>query len=389
MYTMGMTTNGTIMKSSDSMIRKQVTKSISSQEGDTAEESSASDDDDISYGSDHSSIIGDEDDGIKQEILWTLTEDETLFSDEEVFSEEEDVYDLGSPDVETYTAYDYFETEPPHEFDEYLYTIDEEGYGYEQDDEEERYGHSHDFSRREVFSSSCDPDEPLSTIREEGVDLQPNPDEGRIRKHENLAWIEKVETSLFHYDQETDFFKREHQDIDADRELCTSSSTSPYFSYYRSCAREAPPITFYECERVLFTILEEPELEDLCKTEESNPPRNPESLSRTSVGSIASPHVCNFDGEESLPDIDTLISNLEASLAEENEFLLSECRTSTVTTSGSISCCSGSESIKSQRISRPRPLFAECRHDALVECEKSYPLFGISFLNLEKNIAFR
>ncbi len=310
-----------------------------SQEVDTEESS----DDDISYGSDDSSVDGD----IKDEIRCSLTEDDSLFSDEEIFSEEEGEYDLGTRVVRTYEMHDCFLS--PYNFDQPLYTISED-----EDDIDDNE------TLRIIEESQCDDD--------------------------LLAIIEEAELPRF--DPLAADFSRaldDEQDYDYDLDSFTN--------YHSSCTifvRDLPTrmTSLVDDNQTLFTITEEPELEEICEidteteTEEKMPPTDPEDWSKVRQANgppesfPSEAKDCNFDIAEALPDLDTLISNLEASLAG-SDFIGVEKEYSSDADN------THSSNRQSQVISISQAKVKECRQDLIC------PSFGIPLLSLKKNLTLR
>jgi hypothetical protein len=322
-----MTTDGIYAKikdgschSDDLLTRKPILRTVVSQEDDTEE---SSDDDDISYGSDGSSIDGD----FNDDFRCSLTDEDSMFSDEEVFSEEEDEYDLGTREVRTYELYDCFK--PCRDFDEPLYTISEEN-------------------------------EELDTVR-------------MIEDEELFTIIEEADVPLL----QTDPASHEEQEFEVYQESYTPYTH--YHSSYTSSIQDSSPLMLVEAELMLFTISEEPELEEKYETEEneSSIEPEPEQWIRTPTNpGLTEVQDCKLDLEETLPDLETLISNLEASLADSDFMDDVEKEYSTAT------------SRNSQSRSRSKPELTECRQDAQ-EYDHVYASFGISLLNLEKSFSLR
>jgi hypothetical protein len=213
-------------------------------EGDTEDSS----DDDISYGSDDSSIEGDDD----CEDRYASSDEDMLSDelDEEVFSEDdEDQYDLGTREIIRTSFPPPENFEPCCDFDEPLYTIDEE-------------------DRSIVFSTVGE--EELFTIIEE--------------------------SDVLEYTHEYEY-----------------TSGLDAYSLFRAFEEDCPVMTSID-EDTLFTIAEEPELEEESIQEDSRQ-YDERKRKRMFVPCARGDEDTKID-TENIPDLDTLISNLEASLGD-------------------------------------------------------------------------
>ena len=232
-----------------------------------------SSDDDISYGSDRSST-----DGLDEETRNSF-DYEPLFSDEEDFSEDdEDDFDLGP--IESPTSSAEMHLTPGTD----LYYVLEDDFMTMNEEEEQE------------IPSVIDDEEELFTIIEEADAIEEQEEE---TKEETKEQEEEHEYDERVYSDYYDFYYSNN----ADHTVFTSLQVN------------GPLMTSVDDELILFTILEEPELEEKCISEVALP--TPRHASRRIRPSSSYPiEDTKTESEDYIADLDSLILNLEASLKQ-------------------------------------------------------------------------
>lgn len=233
-----------------------------------------SSDDDISYGSDSSSI-----DGLEEETRNSF-DYEPLFSDEEDFSEDdEDDFDLGPIESPTPSA---AETLLPPGPDLY-YVLEDDFMTMNEEEEQE-------------IPSVIDDEEELFTIIEEADAIEELEEETKEETKEQASEQEYDERIYSDY---YDFYYSNN----VDHTVFTITQVN------------GPLMTSVDDELILFTISEEPELEENCISEVALP--TPRHASRRIRPSSSYPiEDTKTESEDFIADLDSLISNLEASLKQ-------------------------------------------------------------------------
>lgn len=230
-----------------------------------------SSDDDISYGSDSSSI-----DGLEEEDRNSF-DYEPLFSDEEDFSEDDDEdFDLGPIEFPTSSAEMHLPPGPD------LYVVLEDDFMTMNEEEEQE------------IPSVIDDEEELFTIIEEADAIEEQEEETKEETKEQESEQE--------YDERiySDYYDFYHSN-DVDHTVFTITKVN------------GPLMTSVDEELILFTISEEPELEEKCIREVAlTTPRHASRRIRPS--SSYSFEDTKTESEDFIADLDSLISNLEASL---------------------------------------------------------------------------